>query len=193
MQKLFILLLLMTTTRAMAQKDDYFYQIPEAPESYTSGHILARLIDGVGFRYYWATFDLKDAEMTYKPGEDSRTILETLQHIEGLTGIARNAFLGEPTNFSTRVLGSKLSDSRTNTLSHLEETSLYLRKHELTPEQQKMIFQNAGGAREYPLWNLINGPISDALWHIGQVVSFRRSAGNPFPDGVSVLRGSKKD
>ncbi|MFT7249113.1 MAG: hypothetical protein ACI97P_001893 [Arcticibacterium sp.] len=193
MRKLFILILLSITSKSMAQKDDYFYQIPEAPETYTSGHILARLIDGVGFRYYWATYELTDAEMDYKPGNDTRTTLETLQHIEGLTGISRNAFLGEPTDFSTRVLSDNLNDSRANTLNHLKEASLYLRSHELTPNQQKMIFQSSAGSREYPIWNLINGPISDALWHIGQVVSFRRSAGNPFPNGVNVLLGSKKD
>jgi hypothetical protein len=193
MRKLFILILLLITSKSMAQKDDYFYQIPEAPETYTSGHIFARLIDGLGFRYYWATYDLTDAEMDYKPGNDTRTILETLQHIEGLISISRNAFLGELTDFNSRVLGENLNDSRINTLNNLKETSLYLRSHKLTPDHQKIVFQSVAGSREYPLWNLINGPISDALWHIGQVVSFRRSAGNPFPSGVNVLQGSKKD
>jgi len=32
-----------------------------------------------------------------------------------------------------------------------------------------------------PFWHIINGPISDALTHIGQINSFRRLAGNPTP------------
>ena len=32
-----------------------------------------------------------------------------------------------------------------------------------------------------PLWNLINGPVSDALTHVGQINSFRRLNGNPVP------------
>jgi hypothetical protein len=32
-----------------------------------------------------------------------------------------------------------------------------------------------------PLWNIINGPVSDALTHVGQINSFRRLNGNPVP------------
>jgi hypothetical protein len=38
-------------------------------------------------------------------------------------------------------------------------------------------------------WNMINGPISDCLWHVGQVVSFRRSSGNPFSNKVEMFLG----
>lgn len=33
-----------------------------------------------------------------------------------------------------------------------------------------------------PFWNMINGPICDALTHVGQINSFRRLAGNPTPE-----------
>jgi hypothetical protein len=32
-----------------------------------------------------------------------------------------------------------------------------------------------------PFWYIINGPLADALTHIGQINSFRRIAGNPAP------------
>ena len=35
--------------------------------------------------------------------------------------------------------------------------------------------------REKPFWHIVNGPISDALTHVGQINSFRRLAGNPTP------------
>jgi hypothetical protein len=38
---------------------------------------------------------------------------------------------------------------------------------------------------------LINGPITDAIYHTGQVVSFRRTSGNPIPKGVNVFLGVK--
>jgi hypothetical protein len=47
----------------------------------------------------------------------------------------------------------------------------------------------AFGEKTLPFWNMINGPISDCLWHIGQVVSFRRSTGNPFSNKVEVFLG----
>jgi hypothetical protein len=33
--------------------------------------------------------------------------------------------------------------------------------------------------REFPIWNLINGPLSDVLTHVGQVASWRRINDNP--------------
>jgi len=56
-----------------------------------------------------------------------------------------------------------------------------------------MIFEQGSNKSEFPFWNLINGPISDALWHVGQVVSFRRGSGNPLPNGVNVLTGVKSN
>jgi hypothetical protein len=41
----------------------------------------------------------------------------------------------------------------------------------------------------FPFWNQINGPISDALWHCGQVVMNRRASGNPLQKGVNVFIG----
>ncbi len=42
---------------------------------------------------------------------------------------------------------------------------------------------------EYPLWYLINGPLSDALTHLGQVASWRRINGNPIP-GANAFYGT---
>ena len=41
----------------------------------------------------------------------------------------------------------------------------------------------------FPFWNQINGPISDAIWHSGQVVMNRRASGNPLRKGVNVFLG----
>ena len=55
----------------------------------------------------------------------------------------------------------------------------------------KIIFQDKSRKYEFPIWNLINGPISDAIYHTGQLVSFRRTSGNPIPKGVNVFLGAK--
>ena len=52
-----------------------------------------------------------------------------------------------------------------------------------------IVFINGERKTEFPFWNLLNGPIADALWHVGQVVTFRRSSGNPFNAKASVLTG----
>ena len=41
----------------------------------------------------------------------------------------------------------------------------------------------------FPYWHMFNGPIADALYHVGQVVSFRRTSGNPMNSKVNVFMG----
>ena len=50
-------------------------------------------------------------------------------------------------------------------------------------------FERGGTKMEFPFWNQINGPISDAIWHCGQVVMNRRASGNPLRKGVNVFIG----
>jgi hypothetical protein len=41
----------------------------------------------------------------------------------------------------------------------------------------------------FPFWNAINGPLSDAIWHTGQIASNRRASGNPFNSKAQVFLG----
>tara|TARA_Y100001949_G_scaffold92176_1_gene77923 strand:- start:418 stop:681 length:264 start_codon:yes stop_codon:yes gene_type:complete len=54
-------------------------------------------------------------------------------------------------------------------------------------EKNKIIF----GDLKFDLFNLFHGPISDSLYHIGQVVAFRRASGNPITRGVNHFMGIK--
>ena len=47
------------------------------------------------------------------------------------------------------------------------------------------------GDMKFDLYNLFHGPISDALYHTGQIVVFRRASGNPIPKGVNHFMGIK--
>ena len=33
---------------------DYYYRIPDYPDKLSSTAVLARMLDGLGFRFYWA-------------------------------------------------------------------------------------------------------------------------------------------
>ena len=130
--------------------------------------------------------------MGFRPSKDARTTLETLQHIDGLTNVLLNAVSKKSTKIATAT-NTKLSfaELRQQTLQQMQKASELLKQPGVKLEDMDMIFERTGSKQEYPFWNLINGPISDALWHVGQVVSFRRSSGNPLPKGVSVLQGTK--
>lgn len=177
----------------MAQNKPYYYQIPDTPATYTATTVAARLVDGLGFRYFWATEGLTEKDLPFKPSADARTTRETLEHIKGLTDILFNAVNKKPTKPGSNPAELSFTELREATLNNIRAASEILKKPDSKLEDFDMIFERPGGKTEYPFWNLVNGPISDALWHVGQVVTFRRSSGNPLPEGVSVLTGTKKD
>ena len=83
---LFSLLCLLFFAQLHAQKaSDYYYEIPEYPEVYTANTTSARMVDGLGFRYYWATEGLRAEDLQHKASESGRTSFETITHIYGLS------------------------------------------------------------------------------------------------------------
>ena len=52
-----------------------------------------------------------------------------------------------------------------------------------------ILFDLNGNKSELPVWNLMNGPIADAIYHTGQIVSYRRMSGNPINPKVNVMMG----
>ena len=129
---------------------------------------------------------MTEKDLAFKPTEEARTTGETLNHILGLSQVILNATLKVANGAKQPEM--TFAEKRKKTLENLQQASNIL-KESTDVSDYKLIF----GDTEIPFWNVINGPISDALWHTGQVVSFRRSSGNPFPKGVSVLRGTKKE
>lgn len=171
-----------------------FHQIPDAPESYTAESVTARMIDGLGYRYYWATKGLTEEDLAYKPSADSRTIQETLEHLTGLSETIINAVLIKPNIRPADKIEYSWSERRAKTLQNLKAASDILHKaEEGSINEYKVIFQRGEKSSSFPYWNMINGPIGDALWHAGQIVMMRRAAGNPLPPGVNVFTGKTSE
>jgi len=165
-----------------------YAQIPEPAETYTAGTVVSRMLDGLGFRYYWATEGLRPEDLAFKPSEEARTAGQTLDHILGLSQVIVNSALGVPNGVPQPEM--TFEEKRKKTLLNIQKASqIFIKETDLS--KFKIVFKRGDQTTEFPFWNQINGPISDALWHVGQIVSFRRSSGNPFPKGVSVLRGTK--
>ena len=167
-----------------------YYQIPDYPESYTPANVAARMIDGLGFRYYWATEGLTEKDLEYRPGNDGRSTGQTIDHIYGLTLTIMNASLNQPNIFQRDDEELTFEQKRTKTLKNIEKASQVLKDQNAnTLENNMVIFQGENGTSEFPYWNMINGPIADAIYHTGQVVSFRRSSGNPINSNIRVFLG----
>ena len=178
----------------MAQKQPPLKKIPDAPENASAGNVIARMIQGLGYRYYWASKDLRTEDLSYRPSKEASSSFETLEHIYGLAEAIRNTATSSP---SIRPVNNPPKDYillRKKTLEYLEQSSaLFLNKTAEELEQMQVIFQRGTEQFSFPIWNLINGPISDALYHTGQVVSFRRTSGNPIQKGVNVFIGKTKE
>src|SRR5689334_13979766 len=68
-----------------------YYQIPSYPDSYSAGTVASRMIDGLGFRFYWATEGLRTEDLSFKPNDDARTSEETIQHVYSMSFMILNA------------------------------------------------------------------------------------------------------
>jgi len=176
----------------MKTNDLPYSQIPEYPDSYTAGSVAARMIDGLGFRYYWATEGLRAEDLVYSPSEKGRTCGETIDHIYGLSNVIVNATTKTANDRSVPRRELNYEEKRKKTLENFKKASeILLKSTDLL--EYKIVFKSEKGSVEYPFWNNINGPIADAIWHTGQVVLLRRASGNPFNSKVSVFNGKVRE
>jgi len=198
------LLLLFITLNSQAQGQDRFnsgqieklpyHQIPSYPDTYSAGTVAARVVDGLGYRYYWATEGLREEDMKFRPSEDGRSTEETLDHIYGLSLTIMNAPQAVPNAGPIDRSHMSWTEKRRLTLENFQKTSQLLRNgKDEEMDSYRIIFQRGDDTTEFPFWNMLNGPISDAIYHVGQVVTFRRSSGNPMNSGVNVFAGKTRE
>ena len=163
-----------------------FSEIGEYPADFSQANIISRMIEGLGYRYYWATKSLTENDLNYKSSEDARSTIQIIEHIYSLTIMISSSF--EKKEFKFTSVTYNYDELRTKTLLKLKYIHDELRSN---PDFSQLFikFERGGTKMEFPFWNQINGPISDALWHCGQVVMNRRSSGNPLHSDVNVFVG----
>jgi len=173
-----------------AQKSDElpFRELEDIEGNYTAGSVASRMVEGLGFRFYWATDGLTEKEIAIKFQEDIRSISETVDHIHEMSILIVNSVFDEKNAVSESLT---FTDKRREVLLNLKRTADKLKNS--TDEEIEGYSIKFNGRSVFPFYNLINGPIADAIWHCGQIVSLRRMAGNPFNSDVSVLRGKVKN
>ena len=193
MKYLGLIITLVSFNVIMAQEEILPYsEIPDYSEEYNAGTVAARLIDGLGFRYYWASNCLTEKDLNFKPSEEARTTAETIDHLFGLSNVIVNSTLHEVNDRSAKKPDLTFAQKRKQTLVNFKTAADILRTSD-DVSVFKIVFRNENEITEYPFWNNINGPIADALWHCGQVVSFRRSSGNPYNSKASLFTGKVKN
>lgn len=156
---------------------DLFHEISPYPDDVSGTTVLVRLLDGLGFRFRWATDGLSDEDYSFRPAPDCMSIEELVRHVWGLV------------NWVSQSMGTerfeKQEDIELARKSVLEMVQT-LREVLLSTDDEDL---KAVTIYERPFWHIINGPVADALTHVGQINSFRRLAGNPTPK-ANVFIGS---
>ena len=132
-----------------------FSSIGSYSDSFTSTTVLSRMIEGIGFRFYWATEGLRPIDLDFKPCKDGRSCYEAIEHISMLTDAICEAFAGRIYDFSNHRSG--FEDYREGALNNLNIIFNAL--------QENPDFSNISVRLNYnsqdivtPFWNLINGP-----------------------------------
>jgi hypothetical protein len=161
-----------------------YSRIPDPPEEMTASNVLIRMIDGIGFRYRWATEELNEENMGFQPCDSSMDMNALMKHINGLLNVSEAYITG---NDMAPVRDVRLDERRIDTLAAVIRIREAL--SELDDEYlSKRMYKPPWREDEYPIWTLINGPLSDTLTHIGQIASWRRIHDNPIL-GANVFDG----
>lgn len=161
-----------------------YQKLPSPPSELSEGKLLARLVDAIGFRYAIATKGLTANEINFRPTAESRNLLELMIHIYQLIDWTRKAF-EMPYSPIRELEDFEVLRTETLVLCHLFSQF----QSDLTPEQiVKTSVYLKRMDTHFSFWYLINGPLADALTHIGQINSWRRIAGNPI-DRISPFTG----
>ncbi len=161
-----------------------FQTIPDPPALLSAGAVLGRMADGIGFRFRWATEGMRGEDLAFKPADGCMTLGELLAHIlELLSWVAESIGIeprwelkdsGDYAAVRGRVLElAALVSGRFKAMSDAEVSGCRIKS-------------SRGDTQ--PVWNMVNGPLSDSLTHIGQILSWRRIAGSPAAQ-ADVFRG----
>jgi hypothetical protein len=153
-----------------------YYKIPTYPDHLSGTSVLTRLLDGLGFRFFWATEGLRPEDYAYRPAKDTMSIEELAIHVWALMNWVSTSALLRP--YLKPKNGAAAREEALVMIYEMRETVLAMSDKDL----EKLRIQGK------PFWHLINGPLSDALTHTGQINSFRRLAGNPVA-GANVFNG----
>jgi uncharacterized damage-inducible protein DinB len=160
-----------------------FEDISKTPNDLTATNTLLRMVEGLAFRYRWATENLSEENIKFKPHPTSMSVEEVNAHIFDLVDSTFRVFGGEKQNKDSLNSFHKLRIKSLNILADLSE-----RLKEMSDEDLSEIEKNT--SRKLPFWYWINGPLADALTHVGQITSWRRIAGNPQLKGINVFIGT---
>jgi hypothetical protein len=156
-----------------------FRSLPPGPAEVSGSAVFVRLVEGLGFRFFWATEGLREGDLSYRPTPESMSIGELAGHVLDLvTWVAVSAGALPDRSAEPPAAPRPFAEIRANVLEALD--LLRDRLSGMTDDEIAAIrIRSRAGPMPWP--HLVNGPLADALTHVGQIAVLRRSCGNPVP------------
>ena len=161
-----------------------FRSLPPGPAAVNGSAVLVRLVEGIGFRFRWATEGLREQDLAFRPTPDSMSIAELGGHVlELVAWVAKAAgAIPEAPRAPEPPAFPEVRQKVLETLASLRARLALMRDEDIAGIR----IPSRSGPVPWP--HLVNGPLADALTHIGQINVLRRSCGNPTPK-ADVFRG----
>ncbi len=155
---LFLILLNYGSTYSQKNIDKLPYRkMPKYSEDINYGFVMSRIIDELGYTYYWASEGLNKEDFVNEYG--SKNILYALlENIDQVSYIIASLTLNDSISDNVYVEKS-LNELRKKMLFNLINAS---NKLYLTEDSANL-----------PLWGILSKPISDVKWYTDQIISYR--------------------
>jgi len=165
-----------------------YHQVPKCSDYYSAGTVVARLIDALGFRFYWATNSLRKEDLDFQPANDVISVNDTINHIYSMIAIVFKSVCKRELK---PIQELSFEEKRTEVLWCLKSMSEVFKDCD-NDDFERFSYTTSKG-ESIPFWFFINGQITDCIWHCGQISIFRRMSGNPLNSKISFFKGKERE
>jgi hypothetical protein len=162
----------------MAKASSDFRSLPPGPDNVTGSAVLVRMVEGIGFRFFWATEGLRESDLSFRPTPETMCIADQAGHVLELVAWVAAASGAIPDAPKAPASTPPFPEVRQRILDVL---SLLRARFAGMSDGEISAISIGSHAGPVPWPHLVNGPLADSLTHIGQINVLRRASGNPVP------------
>jgi hypothetical protein len=155
-----------------------FRSLPPGSGNVSGSAVLVRLVEGIGFRFTWATEGLREPDLSFRTTPETMCIAEQAGHVLELVSWVAASAGAIPAGPQKPESPPPFPEVRQRVLEVL--ALLCARLAEMSDEEIGALHIGSH-AGPVPWPHIVNGPLADALTHIGQIAVLRRASGNPVP------------
>ena len=142
-----------------------FHIIPDSPDTISCVNIITRMLQGLGFRYHWATKGLRNKDLDYRPTDSAKNCLETLKHIYILVEIinGQRKYLINETQGYCEMTQNSFTETQDYHTSYQSELTTELVNNFASTGQCKLVNFEDSCKHHLPFLKLVKSHLSKQL------------------------------